>query len=123
MIACALVLASPAGCFTYHYVNRSVIPGETHRSWGSFFLWGIIGHQYVDVREYCGQGEIREVNVGTNFFTWLVSSLTLGIYSPRVVVVQCGRGPSPTAFRIELPDEPPPVGQRRYAARAHEVRP
>ncbi len=102
MLVALVVLATSTGCFNHRYINRSVVPGgETHRSWGSFFLWGIAGHQTVDVREHCGQNEVHEIVLGTNFLTWLVGLVTVGLYSPRVVVVRCGLGTAQVSFRLE----------------------
>ncbi len=113
-IAGLVLLGATSGCFSHRFINRSVMPGgETHRSWGSFFLWGIAGHQTVDTREDCGQGEVHEVVLGTNFFTWLVSSITIGLYSPRIVVVRCGMGP----VQVALQREPPSARGPGHAAR------
>jgi Bor protein len=87
--AVSLVLLAMTACgYTYHYRNLNVPRGEEHDQWASFFLFGIVGHYELDVREFC-QGEVAEITSGTNFLTWLVSTLTLGIYSPRKVNIWC----------------------------------
>lgn len=112
----ALLVLSGCG-FTYHYRNLNVPRGEEHDQWASFFLFGIVGHYELDVRELC-RGEVAEITSGTNFLTWLVSTLTLGIYSPRKVNVWCA-GPEGTRqegarFQIDFddPDTPTRVTRR-----------
>jgi hypothetical protein len=111
-------LLALSGCgFTYHYRNLNMPRGEEHDQWASYFLFGIIGHYELDVREFC-RGDVAEITSGTNFLTWLVSTLTLGIYSPRKVNVWCA-GPEGTRqegarFQIDFdgPDSPTRVTRR-----------
>ena len=93
ILAAACLTLSSSGCFTTALRDARVRPGEEHDEWRSFFFWGLAGHAEVDVREYCPAGEVHEVAIGTNGGTWVVSSLTLGIYSPEKIYVTCGAGP------------------------------
>ena len=55
----------------------------------SYFLYGVIGDGEVDVRDHCESGRAHEVRIGENFLTLGASIITLGIYTPRRVVVTC----------------------------------
>jgi hypothetical protein len=90
------------GCgFTYHFQDGTKLRGEEHDQWASFFVFGLIGDVEVDVREACPNG-IYEVTTGTNFLTWLVTGLTLAIYSPRKVNIWCAAGDHRTAYEIDF---------------------
>ncbi len=101
----AFVLASTAlleGCgYTYHFQNGNAVPGEEHNEWASFFLFGTIGDYELDVREFCPNG-VYEITTGTNFLTWLVSGVTLGIYTPRKVNIWCTGGERRTTFEVDF---------------------
>ena len=93
------------GCFTTRLQDARVTPGAKHDEWRSFFFWGLAGKAEVDVRELCA-GEAYEVSTGTNAGTWLVSVLTLGIYSPEKVYVTCGEGKSKVAVDLDNQGRP-----------------
>jgi hypothetical protein len=105
-IIAALLLATLPGCFTYTFRDKRFEAGEKHDEWRSFFLFGIVGESEVNVSEFCPNGDAAEVAVGTNGGTWLVSWLTLGIYTPDKVYVTCSAGPAETdetaAYEIDL---------------------
>jgi hypothetical protein len=127
-VAFASLALSASGCFTYHYKNTSVPPGEEHEDWASFFVFGIAGHHEVDTRDFC-PGEVSKIEVGTNGLTWLVSTLTIGVYTPRKVVITCAAGPAGpvAAYEIELDRRGAPahlvrrVGDRAWAGRARAL--
>jgi len=123
------LLLSASGCgYTYHFRDGEGVRGEEHNEWASYFLFGIIGDHEVDVREFCGGTGTYEVTTGTNFLTWLVTGVTLGIYSPRKVNIWCnapgGAGGVKTAYSIELDSKGKPervtkrVGTRSYSGDA-----
>ena len=85
-----------SGCFSYHYRNPELPAGPQHEEWLSYFLFGIVGHHDIDIREVCPGGEVNHIELGTNGATWLVSSLTLGIYTPRKIYVTCADIPAAT---------------------------
>jgi hypothetical protein len=91
-LTCALALAS-SGCFTTSLRDVRTTPGEKHDEWRSFFFWGLAGHAEVDVKDYC-PGDAYEIAFGPNAGTWIVSMVTLGIYSPQKVYVTCSAGPA-----------------------------
>jgi hypothetical protein len=91
------------GCgYTYHFQNVNTMPGEEHNEWASFFLFGLVGDYELDVRDFCPNGDVHEITTGTNFLTWLVSTVTIGIYTPRKVNIWCAAGARKTAYSVEL---------------------
>jgi Bor protein len=93
------------GCFTTALHDARVTPGEKHDKWRSFFLWGLAGKAEIDVREFCS-GDVYEVATGTNFGTWIVSGLTLGIYSPEKIYITCGDGTSKVTMDVDRKGRP-----------------
>lgn len=64
--------------------------GERSRQrWSHFFLWGVVGHTEVDVRDFCASGRAAEVRTAADPLTVGVTLLTAGIYTPRKVRVTC----------------------------------
>jgi hypothetical protein len=90
-----LMLFAGTGCFRVRLKNPNVIPGQTHERWTAHFLYGLVGDETVDAREFCGTEEVSEVATGTNVATWLISVFSLGVFSPNKVYVRCGAGPMP----------------------------
>jgi hypothetical protein len=93
-----------AGCYkaTFHQANDA-IRGEGHEEWTDFFIFGLVGTETFDVREFCGGASPAEVRSGGNFLTGLVSAVTIGIYTPRKVYVTCAAaGVASAARRLEL---------------------
>jgi hypothetical protein len=89
---CALVLTLCPGCFTYYHRNAQEIPGEAHEEWAPYFLFGTIGEKEIDTRTQCGRAEVAEIENGTTFMTWFLSTVTLGIYTPREITIRCSAG-------------------------------
>ena len=87
-----LTALTQVGCgFGYHFVDKSAVPAENHSMWASYYLWGIVGHYEIDVRELCPKG-VREIETGNNFPTWLLKIITFGIYAPRTIDIRCSGG-------------------------------
>ena len=103
------MVAALSGCgYTYHFQNSAGARGEEHNKWASYFLFGIVGHYEVDVKEFCPTG-VYEITTGNNFLTWLVKGVTLGIYAPRKVNIWCDAEPQKTAFEVEFDRQGAPV--------------
>jgi hypothetical protein len=94
-------LVSASGCFHVRFKNPNVVPGTVHERWTAHFLFGVIGDEVVDAREFCGTEEVSEVTTGTSVATWLISVFSLGIFSPNKVTVRCGAGPMPSASQAD----------------------
>lgn len=120
--AAALTLAMLlfTGCYRITFVDRSVTPGVEHDEWTDFFLFGLVGHERVEVSRFCPSGEVAMVRTGGNFGTGLVGVVTLGIYTPRKVYVTCGAGKRSAAagtvrLELELDRRDRPVHVRRMS--------
>ncbi len=110
----AVLALGLSGCFQTTFVNPGVPEGEEHDPWVSFFMFGLAGEADVDVRDFC-PGEVASVGVGQNGGTWIVSLLTLGIYTPRKVYITCAaEGPvAPTAeIQLDADGQPTRVVKR-----------
>lgn len=110
-IAALLLLCS---CYkaTFHQ-TKNAVRGEDNEVWTDFFIFGLVGTNSYDVKEFCGGADPAEVRTGGNFATALVTGLTLGIYAPRKVYVTCNtfRGVRASrALELTLDGNGKPVG-------------
>lgn len=103
-LATGALLLSASGCYkATFYKNATVTRGEEHEQWTDFFVFGMVGSERIDVKEFCPAGDVAVVRTGGNFATGLVGAVTVGIYTPRKVYVTCAAsGPAPSARRLEL---------------------
>jgi hypothetical protein len=87
-VAPALALLLLCGCSaTFREPNAPA--GASHERWLHFFVAGAVGHAELDVRDFCKSGRAQRIRSGGDLLTSGVSILTLGIYTPRKVVVTC----------------------------------
>lgn len=63
--------------------------------WTHFFFWGLLGHAEVDVRGLCGTRPSQSITLQTTTESLAASVLTLGIYIPRRMTIECDPGPRP----------------------------
>ena len=86
LLAAALALG---GCHTVRYQTARA-PSPRHvEQVHHFFLWGLVGQPVVvDLDVACPEGAARWES-GATAGGWLASVLTLGIWSPRTVVIEC----------------------------------
>jgi Bor protein len=99
-----LFAIAASGCYKATFIaNPNLVRGQDHDQWNSFFLWGLVGDETLDVRQFCGGGQVAQVRTGANVLTGLVSFVTLGIYAPRMAYVWCAAGTTvtPSAPRVE----------------------
>jgi len=86
-LALALALAA-SGCHTIRYdAGRPPSPRHVERT-VHFFFWGLAGKPVVDLEAACPEGVARWRS-GATFGDWLADVVTLGIWGPRTVVVEC----------------------------------
>lgn len=115
-----------AGCYKATFIrDPQAERGAQHDKWTSFFIFGLVGEQNLDVHEFCSNGRVAELQTGGNFATGLVSLLTLGIYAPRKVYVTCAADAS-ASLEIDADREGHPVAARRHgggATRAAQLTP
>ncbi len=75
------------------YPDWAEAPRETR--WESYFLWGLAGSNTEDAVAICHGDTPVMVRQDAGFLQYLVGSLTLGIYSPRRLVVACAPAGAP----------------------------
>lgn len=89
----ALVCLGLSGCYKATFIrDAKAVRGEEHDQWTTFFLYGLIGTEEVDVKEFCPDGNAAVIRTGGNFGTGFVGAITFGIYTPRKVYVTCAKG-------------------------------
>jgi hypothetical protein len=62
---------------------------DPHEHWVAGFAFGLYGTADLDVRDDCPSTGAASIRIGTTWSTLLVSVVTLGLYTPREVRVQC----------------------------------
>jgi hypothetical protein len=82
----SLVLAT--GCYTVRFQSTLPPGGAKFEEKGHFFLWGLVGEKEVDLKKLCPAGPSRWQNQQT-FVDGLIGTVTLGIYIPRTIDVEC----------------------------------
>lgn len=83
----ALVLAT--GCYTVRYRTDQAPSGQRHEQRLNYWAVGLVGEHVVDLDQYCPTGPAAwrtEARPLDTFFTFV----TLGVWAPRHVVVECG---------------------------------
>jgi len=88
-VAFALAAAvALAGCQTIRYeTGRPASPRHVEQA-VHFYLWGLSGKPVIDLDAACPEGVARwrsEATAGD----WLIDVVTLGIYNPRTVTIEC----------------------------------
>lgn len=90
--AAALIAAiGLTGCYTVRYQTKLEPGGESHRKMVSYFFWGLGGSHDIDLDAYCPEGVAAWSNRAT-FGNVLIDLVTLGIWSPRTVEIECAGG-------------------------------
>jgi hypothetical protein len=76
------------GCYTTRFQSNLAPGGAKFEEKGNFFLWGLVGEKEVDLKKMCPAGPARWQNQQT-FVDGLIGAVTLGIYIPRTITVEC----------------------------------
>jgi hypothetical protein len=76
------------GCYTTRFQSNLAPGGAKFEEKGNFFLWGLVGEKEVDLKKMCPAGPARWQNQQT-FVDGLIGAVTLGIYIPRTINVEC----------------------------------
>jgi Bor protein len=98
------VLLGSAGCYKATFIrDPSAVKGAEGDQWLNFFVFGLVGEETVDVRRFCPDGRVAQVQTHGNFGTGIVSILTIGIYTPRKVTVTCAA--DGRALQLELDEQ------------------
>lgn len=80
-------LAAASGCHRVAYQSRLPPGGERHEKQLNYWFWGLAGKHEVDLDALCPQGVARYHSDATAF--GLLNFVTLGIFTPRTLVVEC----------------------------------
>jgi len=91
VISAVLLGALLCGCYTVRYTTGQNPGGSHHEEGANFFLWGLVGEKSVNLDTICPQGVARWKNQAT-FLDGFLSVITLGIYEPRTITVDCTGG-------------------------------
>jgi hypothetical protein len=109
LVLCAMFVV---GC-THHvridFPNTMPSPNR-QKHWVNGWLWHLVGGE-TNVAHYCGDQPVHRIDVRKSFGNHLVSWLTLGIYTPMHVTVQCAERPAqPQIMMVPHPGYAPPPG-------------
>lgn len=88
LAAALCATAALAGCHTVRYETGRRASARHVEQKHHFFFWGLKGHPVIDLEAACPEGAARWSNSATAA-DWLASVVTLGIWSPRTVVIEC----------------------------------
>jgi hypothetical protein len=84
----ALAALGLAGCQTVKFdAGRAAAPTHVQQDI-HFWLWGLVGDPVVDLDAAC-PGGVASFRVDSKAGDWFVDVITLGIYAPRTVTIQC----------------------------------
>lgn len=112
IIAAALALFA-SGCASYNTRMVTGLPtgGEVKERDAKFYVYGLVGDDNVDLAQVCPSGVAAvqtQMTAGDKLFT----VLTLGIYSPMTMIVECAGG---SAFLLEADEEKQVTWVQPYA--------
>ena len=83
-LVCLLAGALTCSCAA---TSASAVPLREH--WVPGYVFGLWGKAELDVRDDCPMRGAESVRIGVTWSTLLVSLVTVGMYTPREVRVQC----------------------------------
>lgn len=91
MVAAAATLVLATGCYTARYQTSLAGGGARSEEKGHYFLWGLIGEKTVNLKQVCPNGAARWMNQ-QSFVDGLLGAITIGIYIPRTIEIECAGG-------------------------------
>jgi len=93
LVATIIAVSLSTGCASHHAVVKTGVepgPRKVEDKWADGWVNGLVAPDAVDAESGCGEGGVAVVETRISFLNGLVSTLTLGIYSPMEIVVTCG---------------------------------
>jgi hypothetical protein len=69
--------------------SKKLVTTPTYQESRSFYLWGLVGEQRVNVHEVCNGSPVKQMQSQQTFINGLLGAITLGIYAPHSVKVWC----------------------------------
>jgi len=55
----------------------------------SYWFWGLVGEKKYEVYDLCPRGRVYEILIYSTYMQSTYTLLSLGIYSPRTVLIVC----------------------------------
>jgi hypothetical protein len=96
-VAAAFLAVLAAGCYHVTVDTGRSPSGQTiERPWANSFVYGLVPPAVVETASQCPNGVAR-VESQISFLNGLVAALTLSIYTPMTITVQCAGGMAPDA--------------------------
>lgn len=88
-VALAAIALLASGCYRQVVqTGRTPSASVIHRPWTHTFLWGLVPAEPIDVTAECRSG-IATVVTEQSFLNGVATVLTLGIWTPRDVTINC----------------------------------
>lgn len=90
LLAAALACFALSGCYAVRYETRAPAGGPHKEERARFYLWGLAGHEDVDLDELC-PGGAHAWGSRASAGDVVLSLVTFGIYVPRTIDVECAK--------------------------------
>ncbi len=87
----SLAALALAGCHVVRYDTGQPAGPRVVQIPLNFYLWGLVGNRVVDLDAACPGGAARWENRASGSDA-IIDVITLGIWSPRTVTVECAEG-------------------------------
>src|SRR5215471_4137950 len=84
----AITASFTTGCFKATFSDARFQPAAERDVWVDQYVYGLVGSPELDVRDYCG-AQPAKVGLFENGWSFAVTLLTLGLYTPRVATISC----------------------------------
>ena len=55
----------------------------------NYWFWGLVGEKTYEVYDLCPQGRVYEIIIYNSYMQSTYTLLSLGIYSPRTILIVC----------------------------------
>jgi len=86
------LIVNLASCSTITIISKTsdkLVSNPTFEERKEFYWWGFSGGHRVDVKKICKKSEIQQMQTQQTFKDSLLTIITLGFYSARMIKVWC----------------------------------
>lgn len=87
-VVVAITTLATTGCFKATFSDARFQPAAERDVWVDEYVYGLVGSPELDVRDYCGAQPAR-VGLFENGWSFTLTLLSLGLYTPRVATIAC----------------------------------
>lgn len=91
LVLASLAALALAGCHVVKYDTGRPVSPRVVTIPVNYFFWGLAGRPVVDLDAACPEGAARWQNKAT-FGDAFLDVITVGIWSPRTVLIECAEG-------------------------------